>query len=195
MGAKGAYCAPSIRCYRQLPTKSFIPSQTTSTKKSMADTKPVVTVNSLMNQYLEKTGIELTKEQLDAAREGLNDYVKTASNNIDLQKMTLANYDALLKLANKFMKAQGIVVPDMDSCSSIDEQVLHQYDNNGKGVCGCASKTDPCRTEKGPKGALCIPSIRCYKQLPTMKSMKVLAKPLNFGDTIHRDGSVSESML
>merc|ERR1711957_395868 len=43
-------------------------------------------------------------------------------------------------------------------CPSGQFPVFHQYDNNGKGACGCAEKNDPCRTDKGPKGPNCIPA-------------------------------------
>ena len=39
--------------------------------------------------------------------------------------------------------------------------VFHQYDNNGKGECGCEGLNDPCRSDKGPKGPQCIAKASC----------------------------------
>merc|ERR1712166_545090 len=53
--------------------------------------------------------------------------------------------------------------------------VLHQYDNKGKGACGCAPVNDPCHTDKGPKGPHCISDPKCGNQ-PKAKPVKACPK-------------------
>merc|ERR1712166_1126822 len=50
------------------------------------------------------------------------------------------------------------------ACSKGNYGVFHQYDNGGKGACGCVPMNDPCRTGEGPKGPQCIPAHKCGNQ-------------------------------
>jgi hypothetical protein len=54
--------------------------------------------------------------------------------------------------------------PVQKTCRQGTYGVFHQYDNGGKGACGCESLNDQCRTDMGPKGPNCIAKAACGNQ-------------------------------
>ena len=72
-----------------------------------------------------------------------------------------------------------VALATAQNCQKGEFPVLHQYDNNGQGACGCAEKNDPCRnTCKGPKGPCCIPADKqCGADALRALQLNLLTRP------------------